>query len=141
MVKRKPTSKKELIIVGDRVLIEPDVMKERTNHGLYLPQGIEEKEKIQSGYVVKTGPGYLLPDPNSISEEPWNKTQQEARYLPLQTEEGDYVIFLRKSAIEIEYQSKKYVIVPQSAILLIIRDNIFDEMETDKFNNNNDIEA
>jgi chaperonin GroES len=138
MTKRKTSSTKELIIVGDRVLIDPDVMRERTNHGLYLPQGIEEKEKIQSGYVVKTGPGYLLPDPNSISEEPWHKTQQEARYLPLQTEEGDYVIFLRKSAIELEYESRKYLIVPQSAILLIIRENILDELSPDKFNQNDE---
>ena len=140
MVKRKSSLSKELIIVGDRVLIEPDVIRERTNHGLYLPQGIEEKEKIQSGYVVKTGPGYLLPDPNSASEEPWNRTHHEARYLPLQTEEGDYVIFLRKSAIEIEYESKKYLIVPQSSILLIIRENILDKLAPDKFNQNNEKE-
>ena len=132
MGKRKLTSKKELIVVGDRVLIEPDAMKNRTNHGLYLPQGIEEKEKIQSGYVIKVGPGYLLPEPGSDSEEPWNRAHRETKYLPLQTEEGDYVIFLRKSAIEIDYEGSKYLIVPQSAILLIIRDDILDELASDK---------
>ena len=137
MVKRKITAKKEIIIVGDRVLIEPDILKDRTSHGLYLPQGIEEKEKIQSGYVVKVGPGYPLPEPAADSEEPWNRAHQETKYMPLQTEEGDYVIFLRKSAIEIEYEASKYLIVPQSAILLIIRDDIFDELASDKSHQNN----
>ena len=49
--------KKEIVIIGDRVLIEPDSDKERTESGLYLPQGISEKEKVQGGHVAKTGPG------------------------------------------------------------------------------------
>ena len=36
-------------------------------------------------------------------------------------EEGDYAIFLKDQSIEIEYDSKKYLIVPQSAILVLIR--------------------
>jgi hypothetical protein len=35
---------------------------------------------------------------------------------------GDYALFLRKAAVEIHYESEKYFIVPQSAILLLIRD-------------------
>jgi chaperonin GroES len=115
---------KQLIVVGDRVLISPDEAKARTDFGLYLPQGVEEKEKIHGGFVVKVGPGYPLPDPGSENDEPWSRSGVEPKYLPLQVEEGDYVIFLRKSALEVEYDSKKYLIMPQSAILLIIRDDI-----------------
>jgi chaperonin GroES len=125
---KKAPPKKQLIVVGDRVLVLPDDSRQKTNFGLYLPQGIEEKEKIQGGYVVKTGPGYPLPDPSSISDEPWSAVKQDAKYLPLQVEEGDYVLFLRKTSIEIEFENKKYLIVPQSGILLIVRDDILNQM-------------
>jgi co-chaperonin GroES (HSP10) len=132
MNKLKLSPKKELIVVGDRILVEPDESKQKTNFGLYLPQGVEEKEKIQGGYVIKTGPGYPLPDPSSMSDEPWTSAKQDAKYVPLQVEEGDFVLFLRKSSIEIEYEKKKYLILPQSAILLIIRDDILEELDPDE---------
>ena len=126
MKKLNSKAQKQLIVVGDRVLILPDEAKARTDFGLYLPQGVEEKEKIHGGFVVKVGPGYPLPDPGTDSDEPWSRNSMEPKYLPLQVEEGDYVIFLRKSALEVEYDGKKYLIMPQSAILLIIRDDILD---------------
>ncbi|MCX7661741.1 MAG: co-chaperone GroES family protein, partial [Candidatus Omnitrophica bacterium] len=51
---------KELILVGDKVLILPDENQERTSSGLYLPQGVREKEEIHTGRVIKTGPGYPI---------------------------------------------------------------------------------
>ncbi len=121
---------KEIIVVGDRVLIQPDSGKSKTHHGLYLPQGVEEKEKVQSGFVIKSGPGYPTPDPTS-NEEPWSKkSQSEIKYLALQAEEGDYVIFLRKSGIEIEFERKKYIIVPHHALLLIIRESILKKLNS-----------
>ncbi len=121
--------KKQLIVVGDRVLIDPDDSKDKTNFGLYLPQGIQEKEKVQSGFIVKTGPGYPLPDPSDSQDEPWSQPRKDTKYVPLQVEEGDYVIFLRKSAIEIEFEGKKYIILPQSAILLIVRDDLIGKID------------
>jgi len=120
-------SQKQLIVVGDRVLIKPDSEKDKTSSGLYLPQGVETKEKVQSGWVVKIGPGYPLPDP-SASEEPWDKNRTEPKYLPLQAEEGDYALFLRKTAVEIEFENEQYLLVPQAAILLLVRDDILDSL-------------
>ena len=122
--------KKQLIVVGDRILIKPDDSKEKTSFGLYLPQGVQEKEKIQGGYVVKTGPGYALPDPTDPTEEPWSHERKDTRYLPLQVEEGDYVLFLKKSAVEIEFDKKKYLILPQAAILLIVRDDLLNKIDS-----------
>ncbi|MBN1520969.1 MAG: co-chaperone GroES [Candidatus Aureabacteria bacterium] len=117
--------KKELIVVGDRVLIKPDDEQEKTNAGLYLPQGVAQREKIQSGKVVKTGPGIPMPDPQSIEEEPWKSTsKKDIRYMPLQAKEGDHAIFLRSSAVEIEFEGISYLIVPHSAILVLVRDKI-----------------
>ena len=124
-------SKKQLIVVGDRVLIMPDESKSKTNYGLYLPQGVEEKEKVQGGIVAKTGPGYPLADPADSGEEPWSSSSKDARYMPLQVYEGDFVLFLRKSAIEIEFEKKKYLIVSQSAILLIVRDDILGKINSE----------
>jgi co-chaperonin GroES (HSP10) len=114
---------KELILVGDRVLILPDEDQNRTDTGLYLPEGVKEKEKVQSGTVIKVGPGYPIPDPSALEIEPWQTPKFENRYFPLQAKEGDYCIFLRNAGIEIEYEKKKYVVVPHSAILVILRDH------------------
>ncbi|APF17135.1 co-chaperone GroES [Caldithrix abyssi] len=126
---------KKIIVVGDRVLIQPDESRSKTAHGLYLPQGVHEKEKVQAGFVVKVGPGYPLADPANLSDEPWGEQQSEPRYIPLQVEEGDYAIFMRKAAIEVEIDDQKYVIVPQSAILLVIREELIpppiDDEETE----------
>lgn len=54
---------KNLIVIGDRVLIRPSRPNERTESGLYLPPGVQEKEKVQQGYVIKAGPGYAIPMP------------------------------------------------------------------------------
>ncbi len=123
------TVRKQLIVVGDRVLIVPDSDKDRTEHGLYLPPSVKEKEKVQSGYVVKVGPGYPVPNPNFIDQESWSPSPKDpVKYIPLQAEEGDYAIFIRDQAIEIEYESKNYLIVPQSAVLMLIRRNPLDEL-------------
>lgn len=110
----------KLIIVGDRVLIKPLSPTEKTQSGLYLPPGVLEKEKVQSGYVIKTGPGYPIPLPTE--DEPWKEKQDIIKYIPLQVEEGDLAIYLQKGAIEVLYQNEKYVIVQQNAILMLERD-------------------
>lgn len=111
---------KKLIIIGDRVLIRPTKPNERTQTGLYLPPGVQEKEKVQQGYVIKIGPGYAIPVPPE--DEPWKNQEEQVRYLPLQAREGDLAIFLLSGATEIMYQDEKYFIVPQSAILMLERE-------------------
>ena len=114
-------AKKKLIVIGDRVLIDPDEGTNKTSSGLYLPATVKEKEKVTGGYVVKTGPGYAIHDPG-VSEEPWAESKtKEVKYIPLQASEGDYAIFLKESAIEIEFEGKKYQIVPHSALLALVR--------------------
>lgn len=110
----------KIIIVGDRVLIKPEENINKTNSGLYLPPGIYEKEKVQGGYVIKVGPGYPIGIPLE-EDEPW-KERKTIKYFPLQAKEGDFALFLRKDAIEVEIEKQKFVIVNQSAILLLYRD-------------------
>lgn len=116
----------KFIVVADKVLIRPVYESEKTNTGLYLPPGVQEKEKVQSGYVLKAGPGY--PIGANLDDEPWKENKEVVRYIPLQAKDGDLAIFLRKDAIELEYESEKLLIVPHSAILLIIREDILSSL-------------
>ncbi len=121
-------TRKKLIVVGDKVLILPDKDKEQTKHGLYLPPGVKEKEKVQGGYIVQVGPGYPVVNPNYMDQESWSTSPKDpVKYIPLQAEEGDYALFLKDSSIDIEYENKEYVIVPQSAILMLIRPDTFEQ--------------
>jgi co-chaperonin GroES (HSP10) len=112
---------RKLIVVGDRVLIRPAKQSEKTDSGLYLPPGVQEKEKIQSGYVIKVGPGYPLPLP-ADEDDMWKGKEDTVKYLPLQAQEGDLAIFLQRGAIEVIYESEKYFIVPQASILMLERE-------------------
>lgn len=111
---------KKLVVIGDRVLIRLTKANERTVSGLYLPPGVQEKEKVQQGYIIKTGPGYVIPMP--ADNEPWKSDEEQVKYIPLQAKEGDLAIFLLSAATEVMYENEKYFIVPQSAILMLERE-------------------
>ncbi len=111
---------KKLIIIGDRVLIKPSKPNEQTSSGLYLPPGVQEKEKVQQGYIIKTGPGYAIPLP--VENEPWKTEEEQVKYIPLQAREGDLALFLLNGATELIYEGEKYFIVPQHAILMLERE-------------------
>ncbi len=111
----------KFVIIGDRVLIKPTQPNLRTKSGLYLPESAVDKEKLTSGYVLKVGPGYPIP---SVSDDDdfWKGKNEEVRYIPVQPKEGDLAVFLQNSGYEIQFQNEKYVVVPQNAILFVVRD-------------------
>jgi chaperonin GroES len=113
---------KKIIVVGDRILIKPKKQSEQTRSGLFLPPGVQEKESVQSGYVVKAGPGYPIPIP-AEEDELWKDREEQVRYIPLQAKEGDLAIFLQKGAVEVIYGNEKYFVVPQSSILMLERED------------------
>lgn len=112
----------KLIVIGDRVLIKPKVPQSKTKSRLLLPPGVNENEKVQIGFVVKVGPGYPIPSVND-ADEPWKNRSDEPKYVQLQPKEGDQAVYLQNSAIEVEFNKEKYVVVPHSAILLLLRDD------------------
>ncbi len=116
---------KELLVVGDRVLITPeDGEEQRTRVGLYLPATAIESQAVQTGLIVATGPGDPLPDPSAFDDEPWRVEEKTPRHRPLQARVGDHAIFFRKAAVEITFEEKRFLVVPQAAILVLIRDRI-----------------
>lgn len=118
--------KKNIIVVGDKVLIRPDEVNLMTDGGLHLPPTVREKEKVLSGTVVKTGPGYAVYDPGSVYELPSGAKLKDIKYIPLQAQEGDYAIFLKDSSVEIDFQGNRYLIVPHHSILALVRDEKID---------------
>ncbi len=111
----------KFIMIGDKVLIRPKNPNSKTKSGLYLPPSIQQGEKIQSGYIIKAGPGYPLPS-QTDADEAWKKKDEEVQYLPLQAREGDLAIYLQNAAYEISFNDETYLIVPHSAILMLVRD-------------------
>lgn len=112
----------KLIIIGDKVLIKPKTPQEKTKTGLYLPPGIQQKEKLHLGYVVKTGPGFPIPAVNDY-DEPWKTKTENVKYVPLQAKIGDLAVYLQNTSHEIKYNDEIYVLIPHAAILMLVRDD------------------
>ncbi len=116
-------SKKRLIVVGDRVLIQPEEGEDRTKVGLYLPATAVDNQAVQGGKVIATGPGNAVSAPTELDQEPWKIGGDEPKYVPLQARIGDYAIFFRRASVEITFEGERYLVVPQAAILTLVREN------------------
>ena len=115
-----PDPLKKLVVVGDRVLVEPQEGEERSG-GLYLPPTAVDRMQVQSGRIVATGPGTPVPEPGNLDDEPWRIGGSDTRYVPMQARVGDYALFFRKAAVEITFEDKRYLVVPQAAILVLVQ--------------------
>lgn len=111
----------KLEVIGDRLLIKPSSVESSTKSGLILPPGLEEKENLMSGYVIKVGPGY--PIPNLEPEESWKPQLDFIKYIPLQIQVGDLAIYLQKHGHEVLFNSERYIILSQASVLMVIRDD------------------
>lgn len=116
---------KQILVVGDRVLIRPDKGEKKSKAGLYLPPSVIEKQEVLSGIVVEVGPGIPLGSPEENMDEPWSLNDSNSvKYIPPQAEVGDMVLFVNKASIEVKIENEDYLIMPQSAILILIRDDL-----------------
>ena len=115
---------RQLLVVGDRVLIAPEDGDERTKVGLYLPATAIDSQQVQTGLIVATGPGTPVADLSSLDDEPWKIGASDRRSRAMQARVGDHAIFFRKAAVEITFEEKKYLVVPQAAILVLVRDEL-----------------
>ncbi len=116
--------KRQLLVVGDRVLIAAEEGDDRTRVGLYLPATAIDSQQVQTGLIVATGPGDPGADVSTLDVEPWKVDRREGKGRGMQARVGDHAIFFRKAAVEISFEEKKYLVVPQAAILVLIRDEL-----------------
>jgi len=115
--------RKKLIVVGDRLLVRPESGEERTHSGLILPDTAVAARQAKGGWVVSVGPGTPVVNPADLMEADWDDESVPARYVPMQAQEGDYVLFLQKAAVEITFEKKNYLIVPNGAVLVLVRED------------------
>ena len=98
-MRMESNSHQELIVVGDRVLVRAESGEDRTQGGLILPASVADKAQVLQGRVVAVGPGVPMPLDDHNEEEPWQTSQKQPRYIPMQAEVGDMALFLRKSIV------------------------------------------
>ena len=87
--------------MGDRLLVKPMQLEEKTKSGIYLPD--TAKEKPQEGKVIAVGPGRMTDD---------GKT----RITP-EVEVGDIVIYTKYGGSEIKIDGEEFIIMRESDIL------------------------
>ena len=88
---------------------------------LYLPPTAVDNQAVQGGRIIATGPGLPMPDPGETNDEPWRTAARETRFVPMQARVGDYALFFRRAAVEISFENERYLVVPQTAILALVR--------------------
>ena len=72
---------------------------------------------------MKVGPGYPIPAIQDI-DEPWKEKREQVTYVPIQPKPGDLAVYLQKSSYEMIFNKERYVVVPNSALILLIRDDL-----------------
>ena len=87
--------------MGDRLLVKPMQLEEKTKSGIYLPD--TAKEKPQEGKVIAVGPGRMTDD---------GKT----RITP-EVEVCDIIIYTKYGGSEIKIDGEEFIIMRESDIL------------------------
>lgn len=91
--------------VNDRIVVRP-IESSVTTGGIHLPSTVAN-EKNAKGTVIAVGPGYIL---------------QSGEHKKTQVKVGDTVIYEKFNASEIEVDKQKLFVMPENAVLSIIRD-------------------
>ena len=83
----------------------------------------ETEDTTLADLAVATGAGQPMPSFDSAAgEEPSKEPLRETRFVPMQARRGDYALFFRKAAVEITFENERFLVVPQAAILALVRE-------------------
>jgi len=89
--------------LADKVLVLPDEVSEtKTSGGIIIPD--TAKEKPQKGEIVAVGPG---------------RTDDNGNVIKMNVKVGDKVLYSKYGGNELEYESKKYLIMSESDIYAV----------------------
>jgi chaperonin GroES len=86
--------------LGDRLIVEVLDEEEQTFSGIVLAD--TAKEKPQRGRVLAVGPG---------------SRDDDGKYIPLDVEEGDEIVFSKYGGTEIKVGTDEYLILRESDVL------------------------
>ncbi len=90
--------------IGNRVLIQPDEVEEKTAGGLVLPPSSNDDKKPETGVIVKLGKG-----------------KSKGKEVSFDVAVGDRVYFKKYSPEEIEIENERYLLLDTEDILAIIK--------------------
>jgi len=94
---------KELLPLGDRVVVKPSAREEMTKSGIVIPD--TAKEKPQEGTIIAAGPGRILDDGKRES---------------MDVKAGDKVLYSKYAGTEFKIEGEDLLIVSQKDILAIV---------------------
>jgi chaperonin GroES len=97
----KNTSKFKFKPAGDRVLVKPETVEEKTASGIIIPD-TARKEKPEMGIVVAIGPG---------------KRGDDNEIIPVSVKVGDKVMFSKYGYDEVTIDEEEYYVVSENNIL------------------------
>ncbi len=89
--------------LSDHILVEP-LREEKKKGGIILPDTIE-KERSEKGKVIAVGPG---------------KRDKDGKYIPIDVEKGDVVLFTKYSPNEVKVDEKEYLVIREDDVLAIL---------------------
>ena len=98
-------NKKEIIPLGDRVLVKPEEKEKKTKSGIIIPDTVD-KERPEVGKIVAVGEGKITDDGKTI---------------PMKVKVGNTVLFAKYGPDEVKIDDEEYLIVSESNILAIIK--------------------
>lgn len=96
---------KQIIPLGDRVLVKPVEKEKKTKSGIIIPDTVD-KERPEMGKVIAVGEG---------------KATDEGKVIPIKVKVGNTVLFAKYGPDEIKIDDEEYLIVSESNILAIIK--------------------
>ena len=92
----------KLVPLFDKVVLKQLVAEETTASGIVLPGAA--KEKPQQAEVIAVGPGGVV----------------DGKEVTMQVKTGDKVIYSKYSGTEVNIDDKKYLVMNQSDILVVL---------------------
>lgn len=102
--KKAPVTKKNMLGTpyGDRVLVKPEPMEEKTSFGIIIPDA--SKEKPETGTVVAVGPG---------------KRGDDNELVPVNVKVGDKIMFSKYGYDEVRLNGVEYYLIREDSITYV----------------------
>lgn len=89
--------------LGDKVVVKPAKVEEKTESGIILPGSAQEKP--HQGTVVAVGPG---------------PRDEKGNHIALDVKEGDRVIYGKFGGVDLKYEDEEYIVLSEKDILVVL---------------------
>lgn len=89
--------------LGDKVVVKPAKVEEKTESGIILPGSAQEKP--HQGTVVAVGSG---------------PRDEKGNHIALDVKEGDRVIYGKFGGVDLKYDNEDYIVLSEKDILVVL---------------------